>query len=214
MSNRVKVGVLISGNGTNLQALIDAANSTTYPAEISLVISNRADAKGLKRARDAGIKTEIIEHEKYDTRESFDEELSLTLHQHHCEIICLAGFMRILSIGFVNNWKNKILNIHPSLLPSFPGTKVHSQAISAGVRISGCTLHYVTNKLDAGPIIAQAAVPVHGSDTPQELAERILKQEHKLYPAGLAIVANRLANTSVTAPEEISTTKEHVLINF
>ena len=206
--------MLISGNGTNLQALIDATNAPAYPAEITVVISNTRDAKGLKRAQEAGIATKIIEHKKYKTREDFDKQLSITFHEYNCELICLAGFMRILSEHFVNNWTDKVLNIHPSLLPSFPGTNAHAQAIKAGVRISGCTLHYVTTNLDAGPIIAQAAVPVLNKDTPQDLAKRVLLQEHKLYPVGLAIIASKLSGTSSKPRIELTEHKGQVLINF
>ena len=155
MSKKVKVAVLISGNGTNLQALIDACIAPRYPAEIVLVISNTANAKGIVRAREAGITTRIIDHTNYSSREEFDTELSMTLSNSQCKLVCLAGFMRILSESFVNTWPNSILNIHPSLLPSFPGTKTHERALEAGVKVSGCTLHFVTAELDAGPIIAQ-----------------------------------------------------------
>ena len=155
MSKKIKVAVLISGNGTNLQALIDACIAPSYPAEIVLVISNTANAKGIVRAREAGITTRIIDHTNYSSREEFDTELSMTLSNSQCKLVCLAGFMRVLSESFVNTWPNSILNIHPSLLPSFPGTKTHERALEAGVKVSGCTLHFVTAELDAGPIIEQ-----------------------------------------------------------
>ena len=192
MSEKIKVAVLISGNGTNLQALIDACIAPNYPAEIVLVISNKANAKGIERAQKAGIKTRIIDHTNYRSREEFDSTLSIILSNSECKLVCLAGFMRILSESFVNTWANSILNIHPSLLPSFPGTETHERALEAGVKISGCTLHFVTAELDAGPIIGQAAVPVLENDTPKTLASRLLIEEHKLYALGLELVANKI----------------------
>ena len=192
MSKKIKVAVLISGNGTNLQALIDACAAPNYPAEIVLVVSNKAHAKGIERAREAGIKTRILDHTNYNSREEFDSELSIILSDSECKLVCLAGFMRILSKRFVNTWANSILNIHPSLLPSFSGTKTHERALEAGVKISGCTLHFVTAELDAGPIIAQAAVPVLENDTAKTLSNRVLEEEHKLYVMGLESVASKI----------------------
>ena len=192
MNKKIKVAVLISGNGTNLQALIDACIEPSYPAEIVLVISSLANAKGISRAREAGITTRIVDHTNYRSREEFDNELSMILSHSKCKLVCLAGFMRILSESFVNTWPNSILNIHPSLLPSFPGTKTHERALEAGVKVSGCTLHFVTAELDAGPIIGQAAVPVLDNDTPKTLANRVLIEEHKLYALGLELVANKI----------------------
>ena len=194
MTRRIKVGVLISGTGTNLQALIDACQSPNYPAEIVVVISNNANAMGIQRAQESAIRAKIVQHENYATREEFDSQLSVILSKAKCELICLAGFMRILSEDFVNRWGNRILNIHPSLLPSFPGTKTHERALEAGVKISGCTLHFVTAALDTGPIIGQVAVPVFDSDSPHDLANRVLAAEHKLYSLGLKLVANKLLN--------------------
>ena len=214
MSKKIKVAVLISGNGTNLQALIDACIAPSYPAEIVLVISNTANAKGIVRAREAGITTRIIDHTNYGSREEFDTELSMTLSYSQCKLVCLAGFMRILSESFVNTWPNSILNIHPSLLPSFPGTKTHERALEAGVKVSGCTLHFVTAKLDAGPIIGQAAVPVLDNDTPKTLANRVLIEEHKLYALGLELVANKiLKNKNVDLHREQDTVSKS-LLNF
>ena len=181
MTRRIKVVVLISGTGTNLQALIDACQSPNYTAEIVVVISNNANAMGIQRAQESDISTKIVQHENYATREEFDSQLSVILSKAKCELICLAGFMRILSEDFVNKWGNRILNIHPSLLPSFPGTKTHERALEAGVKISGCTLHFVTAALDTGPIIGQVAVPVFDSDSPHDLENRVLAEEHKLY---------------------------------
>ena len=214
MSKKIKVAVLISGNGTNLQALIDACIAPSYPAEIVLVISNKANAKGILRAREAGITTRIIDHTNYSSREDFDTELSMILSNSKCKLVCLAGFMRILSESFVNTWPNSILNIHPSLLPSFPGTKTHERALEAGGKVSGCTLHFVTAELDAGPIIGQAAVPVLDNDTPKTLANRVLIEEHKLYALGLELVANKiLKNEKVDLRREQATVSKS-LLNF
>ena len=214
MSKKVKVAVLISGNGTNLQALIDACKAPSYPAEIVLVISNKANAKGILRAREAGITTRIVEHTNYSSREEFDTELSIILSNSKCKLVCLAGFMRILSESFVTTWPNSILNIHPSLLPSFPGTKTHERALKAGVKVSGCTLHFVTAELDAGPIIGQAAVPVLDNDTPKTLAKRVLIEEHKLYALGLESVANKiLKNKRIDLRHEQDTISKS-LLNF
>ena len=214
MSKKIKVAVLISGNGTNLQALIDACIEPSYPAEIVLVISNKANAKGISRAREAGITTRIVDHTNYRSREEFDTEVSMILSNSKCKLVCLAGFMRILSESFVNTWPNSILNIHPSLLPSFPGTKTHERALEAGVKVSGCTLHFVTAKLDAGPIIGQAAVPVLDNDTPKTLANRVLIEEHKLYALGLELVANKiLKNKNVDLHREQDTVSKS-LLNF
>ena len=214
MSKKVKVAVLISGNGTNLQALIEACTAPSYPAEIVLVISNKANAKGILRAREAGIKTRIVDHTNYSSREEFDTELSMILSNSKCKLVCLAGFMRILSESFVNTWPNSILNIHPSLLPSFPGTKTHERALEAGVKVSGCTLHFVTAELDAGPIIGQAAVPVLDNDTPKTLANRVLIEEHKLYVLGLELVANKiLKNKKVNLHREQKAVSKS-LLNF
>ncbi|HXJ00108.1 MAG TPA: phosphoribosylglycinamide formyltransferase [Micropepsaceae bacterium] len=186
---RLKVAVLISGRGSNLKALIEACADPGYPAQIMLVISNAADAGGLVFAKDAGIPTAIVEHKHFPSRDAFDVAMQTHLDQAGAELICLAGFMRILSDGFVRHWEGRMINIHPSLLPAFKGTCVHERAIAAGVRISGCTVHYVVPELDSGPAIAQAAVPVNPDDTPDTLAARVLKEEHRLYPEALKLVA-------------------------
>ena len=186
---RVRTAVLISGRGSNLRALLAASANSAYPAEIAVVISNAERAAGLVRARAAGIPTHVISHGSFSRREDFDAALDAALHKAEIELICLAGFMRILSDGFVDKWRGRLINIHPSLLPSFKGTRVHERAIEAGVRISGCTVHYVTPEMDSGPPIAQAAVPVHCGDTAELLAERVLAAEHRLYPAALKMVA-------------------------
>jgi phosphoribosylglycinamide formyltransferase-1 len=186
---RKRTAVLISGRGTNLQALIDAAAARDFPAEIVCVISNVADAPGLARAADAGIPTATISHREHASREDFDAAMEEVLRAHATELICLAGFMRILSDGFVRRWLGRIVNIHPSLLPAFKGLHVHRQALDAGVRISGCTVHFVVPELDSGPIIAQAAVPVLDDDDEKALAARTLAAEHRLYPLALRLLA-------------------------
>lgn len=185
----MKVGVLISGRGTNLKSLIDACASPDFPAEIVIVISNKADAGGLQFARDAGIATRIISHRDYDSREAFDRVMDEALRAAGADFVCSAGFMRILSDEFVEKWHNRQLNIHPSLLPSFKGLNVYARAIEAGCKVSGCTVHFVRAAMDEGPIVAQTAVQVLESDTPDTLAARILKAEHKLYPHALRLVA-------------------------
>jgi phosphoribosylglycinamide formyltransferase-1 len=179
---KLKVGILISGRGSNMAVLIKAAQAADYPAEIACVISNKADAAGLKTAADAGIPTVVISHRGYPDRESFDRDVSAALEKHGVELVVLAGFMRILSAWFPQHWAGRLINIHPSLLPSFRGLHVQQQALDSGTRISGCTVHFVIPDLDAGPIIAQAAVPVLAGDTEETLTARILHQEHRLYP--------------------------------
>jgi phosphoribosylglycinamide formyltransferase-1 len=183
-----KVAVLISGRGSNLQSLLDAAKAPDYPARIVLVISNRADAYGLERAKAAGIATRVIPHAG-KTREAFDAELDADLRAAGAEIVCLAGFMRILSDGFAKRWEGRLLNIHPSLLPDFKGTHVHERVLEAGVSHSGASVHFVVPELDAGPVVAQEKVPVHPTDTPETLAARVLEVEHRLYPAALRLLA-------------------------
>lgn len=188
--SRVRTAVLISGRGSNLHALAAAAQKPGYPAEIVLVLSNRSDAFGLQVAQDLGIPTTVVSHLSYETREAFDVAVDLALREAGTSLVCEAGFMRIHSEWFVKRWEGRILNIHPSLLPAFPGIRVHQQALAAGVKISGCTVHFLTGELDAGPIIAQAAVPVLPDDTSETLAQRVLAEEHKLYPQALQLVAS------------------------
>jgi phosphoribosylglycinamide formyltransferase-1 len=187
--NRKRTAVLISGRGSNLSALIEAARAPDYPAEIALVFSNVESAEGLAVARAAGIKVVSVSHKRFATREDFDAQIDATLMHERVELVCQAGFMRINSDGFVRKWEGRMINIHPSLLPAFKGIRVHQQAIDAGVRISGCTVHFVVPELDSGPIIAQAAVPVMANDTAQTLAARILVEEHRVYPDALRAVA-------------------------
>lgn len=189
MSNPLKIGVLISGRGSNLQALIDACADPDFPATIAIVITNKADAQGLARAEKAGIPTTIITHTDYDSRESFDDALTTALANAGVELVCLAGFMRLLTPSFVTYWHDRLINIHPSLLPSFKGLHTHEAALKAGVKISGCTVHFVRHEMDVGPIIMQAAVPVLDTDTPDTLASRILEQEHRCYPQAVRLIA-------------------------
>jgi phosphoribosylglycinamide formyltransferase-1 len=186
---KLKLGVLISGRGSNLQALIDATTDASYPAEIALVISNRADAGGLQRAVDAGIRTLVIPHKDFTNRESFDAALDNALCEAEVGLVCLAGFMRLLTAGFAQSWHDRLINIHPSLLPSFKGLDSHAQALAAGVRFSGCTVHFVRPEMDAGPIILQAAVPVHDGDDEDALSRRILEAEHRCYPLAVRLIA-------------------------
>lgn len=183
---RLKVGVLISGRGSNLQALLDAVAATDFPAEIALVISNVPGAAGLDRARAAGVPVVTIDHKKFgkglEGKEAFEAALHRALEGAAVELVCLAGFMRLLSPAFVARWQGRLINIHPSLLPAFKGLDVHAAMLRAGVKIAGCTVHYVSAEMDAGPIIGQAAVPVLPEDTPETLAARILAEEHRLYP--------------------------------
>lgn len=185
----LKVGVLISGRGSNLQALIDACATPNFPAKIVAVLSNKPDAYGLERAKKANIPTAIIPHRDYPTREAFDRAMDAKLREMDVEFVCLAGFMRLVTPWFVSQWREKIINIHPSLLPDFKGAHSHRDALAAGAKIHGCTVHYVTEEMDAGPIIAQASVPVLAGDTEETLAARVLEKEHVLYPQALKMIA-------------------------
>lgn len=201
MSPRKRVGVLISGRGSNMSSLMDACTKNDYPAEISLVISNNPDAPGLDIAAQSGIATKAIDHKKYSSRQAFEVDLDAALKQAEIDLICNAGFMRLLTEAFVEDWRDRQLNIHPSLLPSFKGLHTHERAIEAGVRLSGCTVHFVRTEMDAGPIIAQAAVPVLPDDTADVLAARVLEAEHRLYPLALEMVAS--GNATVTGEHVI-----------
>lgn len=180
--------MLISGRGSNLQAIIDRIADGGLDATIAVVISNKAQAAGLERAAKAGIETLHVDHKRYDTREAFDLAVVDELKRREVELVCLAGFMRLLSAAFVNAFPNRILNIHPSLLPSFPGLDGQAQALEYGVKVSGATVHIVTPELDAGPIVRQAVVTVENADTPDTLAERILVAEHRIYPEAIGIM--------------------------
>jgi phosphoribosylglycinamide formyltransferase 1 len=184
-----RVAILISGRGSNMRALIEAARAPDFPGEIVLVVSSRMEAEGLGIARALGVETALVDQVRFRRenrdREAFDAELHHVLTRANVEFVCLAGFMRILSVGFVRNWQGRIVNIHPSLLPAFRGLKPQRQALEAGVKVTGCTVHYVVPELDAGPTIAQAEVPVLEGDTEKALTARILEAEHTLYPAAL-----------------------------
>jgi phosphoribosylglycinamide formyltransferase-1 len=189
VSQRKKVGVLVSGRGSNLQALLDACADPAFPAEIVLVISNVPGVLALERAQMAGVATAVIPHRDYPSREAFDAAMDLVLRAAGIDIVCLAGFMRLLSSEFVAGWQGAMLNIHPSLLPSFKGLHTHRQALEAGVKLHGCTIHLVTPDLDDGPILVQAAVPVQDDDDEDSLAARVLEQEHRAYPLALRLLA-------------------------
>lgn len=185
----MKVGVLISGRGSNLKSLLDACATPGFPAQIVTVISNRPGAGGLDHARAAGVAAETIDHKDFDGREAFEATVTAALEAAGVELLCLAGFMRVVSAGFVRHWQGRMINIHPSLLPLFPGLDTHARALEAGVRLHGCSVHYVNEEVDGGPIIGQAAVPVLPGDDPDSLAARVLTAEHRLYPACLRLVA-------------------------
>src|SRR5690242_17750756 len=185
-----RVAILISGRGSNMAALIEAAKAKDFPAEIAVVIANRADAVGLDRAKASGVATELIESKPFGKdRAAFETVLEQKLDQHGIELICLGGFMRLFTAEFVQRWYGKMLNIHPSLLPSFPGLDPHGQALRAGVKISGATVHFVIPETDAGPIVMQGAVGVSDHDTSESLSERILEVEHRIYPDALRLLA-------------------------
>jgi phosphoribosylglycinamide formyltransferase-1 len=210
-ARRTRTAVLISGRGSNLAALIHACASPDAAGEIALVISNRPDAAGLERARAAGIAAEIVDHRRFRTREEFERFMSDRLDSHEARLVCLAGFMRVLSPWFTERWRDRLLNIHPSLLPAFPGLDTHRRALAAGVRFSGCTVHFVRAEVDAGPIVVQGVVPVHPDDTPEALAARVLEAEHRCYPLAFDLVASgrarvegdRVVIEGATAPETI-----------
>lgn len=206
-----RTAILISGRGSNMAALLKAAQAPDYPAEISLVVSNRADAAGLEIAAAAGINTMVLSHKDYKDRIAFDAALDANLRIEGIEIICLAGFMRLLTPWLVQRWRDRMINVHPSLLPSFKGLDTHERALATGVRFHGCTVHLVRAEMDEGPIVLQAVVPVQPGDTPDSLAARVLEQEHVIYPAGLALLASgrlsvedeRVVVADVTAPRQV-----------
>jgi phosphoribosylglycinamide formyltransferase-1 len=192
VSARARVAILISGRGSNMAALIEAARAPDFPAEIALVLSNKSDAGGLALARQAGVATEIVESRLYPAREAFEAAMQERLSAHRIDLVCLAGFMRILSAPFAERWRGRMLNIHPALLPGLRGLNTHERALAAGLKEHGCTVHFVEPELDAGPIVAQARVPVLPDDDADSLAARVLVEEHKLYPRALAEVAAAL----------------------
>ncbi|HLN22967.1 MAG TPA: phosphoribosylglycinamide formyltransferase [Patescibacteria group bacterium] len=209
MAGGLKVAVLISGRGSNLQALLDACAQPGFPAKIVRVISNVATATGLERAHQAGVATEVINHKAYPSREAFDAALDAAIRASGAELVCLAGFMRLLTPGFTESWRDRMINIHPSLLPSFKGLHTHQRAIEAGVKLHGCTVHFVTPDLDDGPIIAQAAVPVQDGDNEDSLSARVLTAEHRIYPLALKLIGEgrvsvdgRIVRVSDPAPAQ------------
>lgn len=202
-----RVGVLISGRGSNMKSLVEAARHPDYPAEIVVVISNRPDAPGLAWAKEQNIPALGFDHTHYENRAHFESQLTGALRASGVDLIALAGFMRLLTEDFVATWHNKMINIHPSLLPSFKGLNTHQRALDAGVKIAGCTVHYVRTEMDVGPIIAQAAVPVLSNDDANKLAARVLEAEHQIYPLALRLVASgaaQISGESVKLPQTIN----------
>jgi phosphoribosylglycinamide formyltransferase-1 len=214
LRTRLKTGVLISGRGSNLEALIAACRDPAFPAEIVIVIANKPDAPGLAFARAAGIPCLGLDHRAFADRAAFDAAVHDHLMAAGTEFICLAGYMRLLTGAFIERWRDRVINIHPSLLPAFRGLNAHAQAIAAGVKISGCTVHVVRHEMDAGPIIVQAAVPVLPDDTPESLAARVLAAEHRIYPLALRLVAEgRVRIAGDRAIVEGAVAEEGVLIS-
>jgi phosphoribosylglycinamide formyltransferase-1 len=201
-----KLVILISGRGSNMEAIVRACSDEAWPAQVAAVIANRPDAAGLAFAASHGIATAVVDHRQFPERDSFDAALAQTIDSFAPDLLVLAGFMRVLTAGFVDHYAGRMLNVHPSLLPSFPGLKTHQQALDAGVRLHGASVHFVTSQLDHGPIVAQAAVPVEAGDTPAMLAERVLATEHIIYPRAVRwFVEGRLAldglRVTLTPPE-------------
>jgi phosphoribosylglycinamide formyltransferase-1 len=202
-AGKKRVAVLISGRGSNMAALIEAAKEADYPAEIVLAISNRPDASGLIRAREAGIATAIVDHRPFgEDRGAFERALDAQLDAHRIDLVCLAGFMRLLTPGFVQRWRGRLLNIHPALLPQFKGLDTHRRALEAGVKRHGATVHFVVPEMDSGPIVAQDSVPVLDGDTEEKLAARVLEVEHRLYPQALRLVAEGRVTFAAAADEQ------------
>jgi phosphoribosylglycinamide formyltransferase-1 len=213
-ANRRRTAILISGRGSNMQALVQASGATDYPAEIALVVSNRADAAGLAWAERQGIPTAIVDHKSFPDRAAFDQRIGETLCEAGIELVALAGFMRLMTADFVNSWRGRMINIHPSLLPAFKGLDTHARALAAGVKIAGCTAHFVTPEMDEGPIIAQAAVPVIEGDDEDRLAARVLAAEHRLYPAALGWIAEgRITFDNAVGAGSGSVNQDRVLIS-
>ena len=186
----MRIAILISGRGSNMESLIAAARDPNFPAQIALVLSNRPDAPGLATAKAQGVATAAVDHKIYAGREAFEGSLQAMLDAHRIDFICLAGFMRLLTASFVERWRGRMFNIHPALLPSYKGLHTHERALAVGVKIHGCTVHYVVPEMDSGPIIAQAAVPVLDDDTPDTLGARVLAQEHVIYPLALGLASS------------------------
>jgi len=211
---RLKLGILISGRGSNMQGLLAACQGGQIPADVRLVLSNRRGAAGLVHAQAAGLATKILAQGDYADRASFDRALDAALRAAGIDFVCLAGFMRLLTAEFVAAWRNRMINIHPSLLPAFPGLDTHARALAAGVKVTGCTVHYVRFETDTGPIIAQAAVPVLPDDDEESLAARVLAAEHRLYPLALRLIAEgRVRVRGERAIVEDASPAEAYLIN-
>ncbi len=189
--SRTRTAILISGRGSNMAALIAAATDPSFPAEIVLVLSDNPDAEGLEKAGQVGIGSTVIERSEFANREVFETAIQQRLEEARVELVCLAGFMRVLSAEFVDAWHDRLLNIHPSILPVFRGLDAHERALAAGVRLHGCTVHFVRPEIDSGPIIAQAAVPAFGDDSVDTLAARVLEAEHQIYPMAVGLVASK-----------------------
>ncbi len=211
-----QIAILISGRGSNMNALIKAANQEDYPCEIALIISNKSDAKGIEDAKKANIPTRIIDHKSYPDRQSFEETIDLALNEYQIDFVCNAGFLRLLTPWFVSRWYGKNINIHPSLLPAYKGLHTHERALRDGIKIHGCTVHFVSNDMDSGAIIGQAALTVLDQDTPESLAERVLKLEHELYPICLRLVAEnkiRLRGENASFSIPVSTHAEKCIFS-
>lgn len=201
---KTQVAILISGRGSNMKALVEAARAPDYPAEIVLVVSNRSDAAGLSWAADQGISTALVDHKSFGRdREAFEQAIHKELDKAGIELVCLAGFMRLLTPWFIEQWRDRLINIHPSLLPSFKGLDTHARALDAGVKLHGCTVHFVRPEMDAGPIIAQTSVKVLDDDTPDTLAERVLAAEHALYPHALRQIAQAVGDGWMIRQERV-----------
>lgn len=210
----MKLAVLISGRGSNMAALIEACETPDYPAEIVLVLSDRDGAAGLARAAARDIATRVIDHEAFDERVDFEAEVSAAIEAAGADLVCLAGFMRLVTDSFVERWRDRLINIHPSLLPAFKGLNTHQRALDAGARFAGCTVHFVRAQMDEGPIIIQAAVPVRGDDTAESLAERVLAMEHRCYPLAVRWMAEgRVRVTGETVRIEGAENPAPALIN-
>jgi phosphoribosylglycinamide formyltransferase-1 len=189
---KARTAILISGRGSNMMALVEAARDPAYPADVVSVVSNRADAKGLEFAAANGISAKVIDHKAFASRQEFEAALDDYLRSVGTEIIALAGFMRVLTAGFISRWEGRMINIHPSLLPAYKGLHTHERAIADGAKSHGCSVHLVTPELDGGPVLLQAEVPVLAGDTPETLAARVLKEEHRIYPRALAMLAREV----------------------
>jgi phosphoribosylglycinamide formyltransferase-1 len=189
--SELRLAILISGRGSNMEALVEACAQPGYPASVATVISNRPDAAGLATAARHGIATAVVDHKQFGDRETFELALDAAIEESGADLVCLAGFMRLLGAGFVERRHNRLVNIHPSLLPAYPGLDTHQRVLADGARFAGCTVHFVRAAMDAGPIIVQAAVPVAADDTPDSLARRVLEQEHRVYPLAVRWIAER-----------------------